>query len=355
MLSILPSLPTLTHSMTTTATMPISNTTHTTDSSNHTKIDTKIFASSGIGLNQNHQNLAIHRLTEAGFLLRNPEVVNRRFLRFAGTDKQRASDLQNIATYGETPPQLLLANRGGYGAMRILPMIDWDALGHILKEYGTILSGYSDVTAIQCALLAKANMTSLAAPMLYSDFGKPNPSQFTAINFVNALTNPNLQITTTIEPTSNLPPIPQKNMEGIIWGGNLSMISSLADSDYLPKFKGGILFLEDIGESVYHIERMLYHLLLTGVLSRQQAIILGAFSNIKADGYDSRYDLKEVIEQLSNATKLPIFHGFRFGHIHDKVSFPLGVNCTIQADNAHEYTLNFDNYPTIPPSIKHKV
>ncbi|KTF07729.1 muramoyltetrapeptide carboxypeptidase, partial [marine sediment metagenome] len=131
----------------------------------------------------------------AGFKISNPDITNRQYLRFAGTDSQRASDFQNLATGAIAAPKLLLGVRGGYGAMRILPMVDWTTLGRIMKERGTILAGFSDVTAIQCALLAKGSMSSLAAPMLYSEFGKTAPDQISCRQFAEALTDSHLTIT----------------------------------------------------------------------------------------------------------------------------------------------------------------
>ncbi|WP_370587830.1 LD-carboxypeptidase [Psychrobacter sp. JCM 18901] len=118
-------------------------------------IETRLFASSNVGGNDERNQLALDRVACAGFKVENPAITNRQYLRFAGTDSQRASDFQNLATGAIAAPKLLLGVRGGYGAMRILPMVDWVTLGRIMKERGTILAGFSDVTAIQCALLQK--------------------------------------------------------------------------------------------------------------------------------------------------------------------------------------------------------
>lgn len=322
-------------------------------------IETQLFASSNVGGSDERNQLALDRVACAGFKVSNPTITSRQYLRFAGTDSQRASDLQNIATGAIAAPKLLLGVRGGYGAMRLLPMIDWSTLGRIMKERGTILAGFSDVTAIQCALLAKGRMSSLAAPMLYSEFGKINPDQVTCQQFANALSNPNLTIS--IEDASltsqQLPSIlttgAPKAVRGTIWGGNLSVVSALAGSEYLPRIEGGIVFLEDVGEQAYRIERMLYDLYLAGIFKGQQAIVFGALSGSGEDSYDKRYDVATVVRQLHKLTGLPVYSGMRFGHIGKKHSFPLGATCQISPNTSGGYQLAFTDYPTIKADAIH--
>ena len=322
-------------------------------------IETRLFASSNVGGSNERNQLALDRMACAGFKVDNPAITQRQYLRFAGTDSQRASDLQNIATGAIKVPKLLLGVRGGYGAMRLLPMIDWSTLGRIMKERGSILAGFSDVTAIQCALLAKGGMSSLAAPMLYSEFGKTKPDQVSCRQFAEALTNPNLAIN--IQDASltspNLPSIlattEPKTITGTIWGGNLSVVSALAGSEYLPRIAGGIVFLEDVGEQTYRIERMLYDLYLAGVFKGQQAIVFGALSGTGEDSYDKRYDVATVIHQLHELTGLPIYSGMSFGHIGQKHSFPLGAMCQMRANTVGGYQLTFTDYPTIKAEAVH--
>ncbi|MEC5209169.1 muramoyltetrapeptide carboxypeptidase [Psychrobacter sp. PL15] len=320
-------------------------------------IETRLFASSNVGNNDARNQLALARMACAGFKVANSAIVSRQYLRFAGTDSQRASDLQNIATGAIAAPKLLLGVRGGYGAVRLLPMIDWQTLGRIMQERGTILAGFSDVTAIQCALLAQGGMSSLAAPMLYSEFGKSNPDKVSCRQFAEALSNPNLtidvqsaaltsqQLSTILASDDSY--IMSQTLTGTIWGGNLSVVSALTGSDYLPRIDGGIVFLEDVGEQPYRIERMLYDLYLAGVFKRQQAIVFGALSGAGEDSYDARYDVATVIRQLHKLTGLPIYNGMSFGHISKKQSFPLGARCQISSNTIGGYRLTFSDYPTI--------
>ncbi|MBB3106177.1 muramoyltetrapeptide carboxypeptidase [Psychrobacter luti] len=322
-------------------------------------VETRLFASSNVGGSNERNQLALDRLACAGFKVDNPAITTRQYLRFAGTDSQRASDLQNIATGAIAAPRLLLGVRGGYGAVRLLPMVDWSTLGRIMKERGTILAGFSDVTAIQCALLAKGNMSSLAAPMLYSEFGKIKPNRVSCRQFAEALTNPNLAINIADASltSQNLPSIltkaEPKTITGTIWGGNLSVVSALAGSEYLPRIDGGIVFLEDVGEQAYRIERMLYDLYLGGAFKGQQAIVFGALSSTGEDSYDKRYDVATVVRQLHKLTGLPIYSGMSFGHIGQKHSFPLGARCQISPNAIGGYQLTFTDYPTIKADAIH--
>ena len=305
-------------------------------------IPTRIFASSNTGVDDSRNVLGLQRLACAGFDIKNPEITHRQYLRFGGTDQQRASDLQNMATGAIEAPKLLLAARGGYGAIRILESVDWKSLGRLMKDKGSILAGFSDITALQCALLAQGNMSSLAAPMLYTEFGKKKPDIVSCQGFVEAITNPNLKISLPQQTNATL----STPLSGVLWGGNLSVVSALAGSAYLPNPKGGIVFLEEVGEQPYQVERMLYSLYLSGAFKNQQAIMLGAFSGAGEDSYDARYNLAAVIDHLSKVTGLPIYTGLPFGHVARKQSFPLGAMCHLTpADSG--ITLEFEGYPTI--------
>ena len=133
----------------------------------------------------------------------------------------------------------------------------------------------------------------------------------------------------------------------------LGVVSALAGSEYLPRIKGGIVFLEDVGEQAYRIERMLYDLYLAGVFKGQQAIVFGALSGSGEDSYDKRYDVATVIRQLHKLTGLPIYSGMRFGHIGQKHSFPLGATCQLTPNIVGGYQLSFSNYPTIKADAIH--
>lgn len=302
----------------------------------------RIFASSGFGDNTSRCELGVSRLSRAGFMVSNQQAYMRRSQRFAGNDFERTADFQDVATGRVNTPKVLMGVRGGYGAMRILPKINWESLGKRMHEHGTMLFGYSDVTALQLALLAKGNMCSFAGPMLYSEFGKPQMNEFTMRSFIENSCSPNMTIS--VNQLQNF----QIKADGVFWGGNLSVLAALAGSPYMPQINGGILFIEDVGEQPYRIERMLQTLYLSGVMNRQQAIVLGNFRmNGIRDIYDSSYTLNSVIQTMVRLTNLPVLTGFPFGHIAEKVTFPLGAKASIRSNSAGGYQISFSDYPTL--------
>ena len=148
----------------------------------------RIFAASGYAEHANRIEIGLRRLYDAGFTITNQQAAYRRYQRFAGSDAERIADLQDVALGRVATPKVLMGLRGGYGAVRLLPHVDWASLGTRMREQGTLLFGFSDTTAIQMALLARGNMPSFAGPMLYSEFGKPQPSVYTMQSFIDSTT-----------------------------------------------------------------------------------------------------------------------------------------------------------------------
>lgn len=305
----------------------------------------RLFAPSGFGKDYAGINLAISRLQNAGFTVNNIQAAYRQSGRFAGTDRQRAADLQDIAAGRVQAPEVLLAVRGGYGAMRILRYIDWASLGSCLREKGTILMGYSDITAIQLALLAQGHMMcSFAGPMLMEGFGKPEVSAYTLSSFVQCLTHSAMNISVSQGATYGA----NHSVEGIFWGGNLSLLAALTGTPYMPNIRGGILFIEEVGEHTYRIERMLQTLYLSNILAQQKAIVIGTIQQQygTVDEYDTNYTLASLFQRIQQLTKVPVFTGLPFGHIANHVTMPLGVAARITSQG-FGYQVSFDHYPSI--------
>lgn len=306
----------------------------------------RIFACSGFGESTSRSDLAAQRLATAGFAVSNQQAYVRRYQRFAGSDAERAADLQDVAAGRVQVPKVLMGLRGGYGAMRILPLVNWPTLGARMREQGTLLFGYSDVTAVQLALLAQGQMCSFAGPMLYSEFGKPQMSEFTTRSFIDNSCNPSMSVV--VPAMQNY----QVRAEGVLWGGNLSVLSALVGSPYMPQVEGGILFIEDVGEQPYRIERMLQTLYLSGIFKRQQAIVLGNFRmGAIRDVYDSSYTFNAVVQTIARLTRIPVLTGFPFGHTTDKVTFPLGARASLHSTSDGGYQIDFRDYPVLNASV----
>ena len=237
-----------------------------------------LIAPSGYCINQEAAQRGVQRLLEMGHQVENQTIIPRRMQRFAGTEAQRLSDINSLATL-EGENTIVLAVRGGYGASRLLESIDWAGLAARQQQDPLFICGHSDFTAIQLGLLALHNVITFSGPMLAGNFGAPELDAFTQDHFWRALQNP----TFTVAWQGNGP---HWECEGQLWGGNLAMLVSLIGTPWLPQIEDGILVLEDINEHPFRVERMLLQLYHAGILDRQSAIVLGSFSGSAPNDYD---------------------------------------------------------------------
>lgn len=256
-------------------------------------------------------DLARQRLQAEGF----PSVVDPAALRvhqrFAGTDDERLAAL-NRALEQECP--IVMATRGGYGLGRLLPYIDWQAVAASGKRF----VGMSDFTAFNLALLAQTGVVSYSGAMAVGDFGAAEPDELTVALF-GELMRGELEVLSF--ETTDADPV---DCRGILWGGNLAMVASLVGTPYLPRIKGGILFLEDVCEHPYRIERMLTQLWQAGILQKQKAILLGHFSEYRLSPQDAGFDMPAVVQWLRERVKVPVVTGLPYGHVATKATLPVG-------------------------------
>ena len=280
-------------------------------------------------------------LQALGFAVDNQAAIDRRWSRFAGTDAERLADLQGWTGTNMPAPDLLLATRGGYGAIRLLDRIDYDVLCPQLRQHGSIVMGYSDTTAVQLALLARGGVLSWSGPMLYGDFAVPQPSAFMLDWLQRVLSHDHFTLSV------EQPQLASTRCQGRLWGGNLTVLTSLVGTPYLPAMPGGILFLEDIGEDVYRVERMLQQLRLAGVLTEQSAILLGHFSGQKPDGFDpAGYTMQRLLNELSGQLNIPVCQGLPVGHVADIVPLPIGAEATLSCC-PDGFSLTLSGYPAL--------
>ena len=271
---------------------------------------------------------------------KNIEVINqscakRHVQRFAGSDAERLFELNSII---ELPPHtIVMALRGGYGMHRLLDEIDWLSVAHQVSK-GLKIIGHSDFTAFHMALLAKTGAVSYAGPMFSYDFCS-DVSDFTWRHFESCMNSGRMHYEViqpqTIEKSLGV----TEQDKSILWGGNLSMIASLIGTQYLPtveQVKGGILFIEDINEHPYRIERMLHQLCMAGYLSSQKAILIGDIASYRLTNTDRGYDLTSALNSLriKLGSSVPILVGLPFGHCPDKLTIPIGRFATLSASSA---------------------
>ncbi|HPW28155.1 MAG TPA: LD-carboxypeptidase [Rhodoferax sp.] len=239
--------------------------------------------------------------------------------RFAGDDTTRLAAIHRAASSGA---DVAMISRGGYGLTRILGGIRYKAVAKAI-ERGTHFVGLSDFTAFQLAMHAKAGCTTWAGPALCEGFGDSDPDDIMEDCFNDMLTGQGEGTGWRQDRESVNNDVCIRN--ATLWGGNLSMVAALLGTPYFPEVKGGILFLEDVGEHPYRIERLLTQLLHAGVLSRQKAIVMGQFTEFSLTTHDKGFNLKSVLAWLRTQTKTPILTNLPFGHVATKVLLPVGV------------------------------
>jgi len=301
-----------------------------------------LIAPSGASLDDKSPLAGIEWLEGQGFAIQNAECVKRVHERFAGSDEARLNDLNSLATLG--PQRVVMVMRGGYGIHRLLPNIDWAGIAKSIQN-GLQVCGHSDFTVFQLGLLAKTGAVTLSGPMLNYDFGKLDeggkplaPDAFMWKHFQSSIQTRKMDCTVSA-PQSFLGKTVSGSLSGMLWGGNLTVLAGLVGTQYLPsqqQTKGGILFLEDVNEHPYRIERMLMQLLDAGVLGNQSAILLGGFSAYRLYDNDRGYSLERAIEAIRKRLpdNTPILTDLPFGHQANKITLPVGAKATLDFSSA---------------------
>jgi muramoyltetrapeptide carboxypeptidase len=256
--------------------------------------------------------------------------------RFAASDAERVAQLHAAAL--DPHIEMVIALRGGYGLSRLLPAIDFNLLTRSVLEGGKRWVGHSDFTVVHLAMLAVAGAGSFAGPMICDDFSRADLSEFTHHNFWQCLTQDNYRIK--VEAQGN----PTLRIDGTLWGGNLSMVCHLLGTPWMPTIADGILFIEDVNEHPYRVERMLLQLAHAGVLRQQRAIVWGDFSGYKLTEYDNGYDFDQMVRYLRKRFDVPMLQGLPFGHMKDKLTLPVGSRCVLDS-SADGFTMTMDGYP----------
>jgi muramoyltetrapeptide carboxypeptidase len=291
-----------------------------------------IVAPSGAALDPAAVARGVALLQAQGCAVHNYYDHRQRYQRFGARDAERVAQLHAAAANPDV--QVVMAVRGSYGLSRILDAIDYDALA----ASGKLFVGFSDITALHLALLARTGAASFAGPMLCGDFGAQQASARTLGDFWRCVTHAGHEVAAAGVES------PVLALQGTLWGGNLALIAHLAGTPYLPDIDNGILFLEDIGEHPYRIERMLLQLHYAGALKKQQAILLGDFSGYRLAPHDNGYDFDAMLAYLRAELKLPILTGLPFGHIPDRATLAVGADARLQSDG-DGWSLSFTGYP----------
>lgn len=252
--------------------------------------------------------------------------------RFAGDDATRLLAIARAAASGA---DVAMISRGGYGLTRILPSLPYKAVAKAIDK-GMHFVGLSDFTAFQNALLAKTGAITWAGPALGEDFGAEQPDDIMEACFEDMLSGQGegagwRMSAGCVKAQTKADGVWAR--DALLWGGNLAVLCSLLGSDFFPQVKQGVLFLEDVGEHPYRIERMLTQLLHAGVLARQKAIVLGRFTQYKLTPHDQGFQMQTVVNWLRTQVKVPVLTDLPFGHVPTKVCLPVGQRVNLLVEN----------------------
>ena len=296
--------------------------------------DTIAFCAPSGFLDSVRMSLARSRLEEKGFYITQEESLYRRWGYLAGTDEQRASELMHH--FKDKSVKAIFPGTGGYGSTRILSMLDYD----IIKSNPKIFIGFSDITALHIAFNQLAKLITFHTPNpMYGLGSKKGLDPISELYFWSLLMNSNdytyeipfdlygdsLKVQTMVPGIAS----------GKLVGGNLSLICSTMGSVYEAKTMGSILFIEDVGEAPYRIDRYLSELKLAGKLDLVNGIIIGRFSRRETEAPDRSTDFQmhQVFQQYFSKMKVPVIFNFPSGHGSKNVSLPLGCIVEINTDD----------------------
>jgi len=273
--------------------------------------------------------LATENLQALGFKVKEGKFLRARNGYFAGTDAQRAEDLN--AMFADPEVAGIMSMSGGAGATRILDLLDYE----LIRRQPKCLVGYSDITALLNAIQVRTGLVTFHGPMAASEW-----NEFTVGSFRQVLmdgepvsfVNPSGRDGMLTQVADRIQTIRGGRAHGRLLGGNLSVLNTLLGTPYLPGFRGAILLIEDVDEYIYRIDRMLAHLRLAGAFGQLAGVVIGQFTDCKpGEGY-GRLALEEVFDDYFKPLNIPVFSGSLFGHLKRKFTLPIGLEAEMDAD-----------------------
>lgn len=275
---------------------------------------------------------AVDRAAEAlerfGFKPKLAKNLRARHGFLAGTDRERAADLMQM--FADKKVAAIICLRGGYGAARILDRLDYD----VIRRHPKILSGYSDITSLHCALARKVKLISIHAPMLNGALADPKVPEFTKKSFLRTVMEARPAGSICGGYDGKTVSILRGGVaEGRLIGGNLSVLCASLGTPFAPSFKGKILFFEDISEKPYRLDRMLTQLLNAGILSQVAGVAVGVNRNCtdpdaKAGG-EYRQTAADVVTERLASLRVPVVTGLPFGHVALNATLPVGAKARL--------------------------
>ncbi|OGH95836.1 MAG: hypothetical protein A2039_08960 [Candidatus Melainabacteria bacterium GWA2_34_9] len=285
-----------------------------------------IISPAGAVKDQNLWNTTIEYFENKGYKIKIATHANDKNTYLAGKDETRLSDL--IDFFKDEEIKAIICSRGGYGTFRLLEKIDWE----IIKQNPKIFVGYSDITALLNNFVEKSGMIAFHGPLALSDFGVEQINKYTEESFWRILEG-KAEIPYSFQNPLNYKCILPGKTQGVLMGGNLAVLCGLLGTPYFPDLSGKILLLEDVGEPLYKIDRMLMQLKLAGVFEKVSGILFGEFTAIiEAETPDvNKLTPVDIIKELAKELNIPIGYGFTASHSSHKATLPLGIKYNFES------------------------
>ncbi len=255
-------------------------------------------------------------LEQRGIRVRRGETLGREHGYFAGNDEQRLSDLHRM--YRDPEVDMIICARGGWGGLRMVDRIDYD----LISAHPKPLIGYSDITTLQLAIWTRTGLPALSGPMVAVEMGK-GIDLFTEEHFWGQVYNHTDHYKLTLSECGARVG-KAGSARGVLLGGCLSMVTGLLGTPYAPDYADAILFLEDVGEKPYKIDRYFAQLKQAGILDQISGLILGIFDDCQAEAGEVSFTLSEILEDYTAPLEIPVILDFPYGHIPRKVTMPIG-------------------------------
>ena len=247
----------------------------------------------------------------------------------AGTDKERVQDLH--AMFRDPSVDAIFCARGGYGCARILPLIDYEQV----KANPKPLLGYSDITALHCALYSQTGLISFHGPNGSGSWNSFHANQFQQLFFDQKLLSFKNEVTKgddLVAKGNRIQTLTKGTVEGKILGGNLTVLTALSGTPYYPDFQDSILFIEDVGEDPYRIDRMMSTLKLNGTLGKIKGFVFGQCSDCKPGSGYGAFTVDQIMDQYIIPLGIPAYFGAMIGHISKQFIIPVGARVRLNAD-----------------------
>jgi muramoyltetrapeptide carboxypeptidase len=276
-------------------------------------------------------SITTEALETLGFKVKQGKHIFDRYGYLGGKDEDRAADINEM--FADNKIDGILAMHGGWGCARLLPLLNYD----IIKKNPKVFVGYSDITALLLGIYSQTGLVTFHGPVGSSSWNDFSVKHFKSVLMdgeASKMMNPHTKGDSLVQVEDRIYTIFSGKAKGKLIGGNLTVLSHIMGSSFLPDFKEAILFIEDVNEDIYRVDRMLTQLKISGILNQLSGFVFGKCTECQPSkgGYGS-LTLEDLWEDHIKPLKIPAFSGAMIGHIKDKFTIPIGIEASIDADN----------------------